>query len=68
MNFCTDNLTKREIEILGFIALGYSNSKIAKILFISSFTVQAHVRSILKKLNTNSRIKAAVIAVKIGLA
>ena len=68
MDLCTNSLTKREIEVLNFIVLGYSNSKIAKSLYISSFTVQAHVRSILKKLNTNNRIKAAVIAVKLGLA
>ena len=67
MEFCVDNLTKREIEVLSFIVLGYSNSEIAKKLFISSFTAQAHVRSILKKFNTNNRIKVAVLAVRLGI-
>ncbi len=55
-------LTPREIEVLGLIVLGYSNPKIAKALHITSFTVKAHVQSILYKLHVKNRIQAAVLA------
>lgn len=47
------NLTKRETEILSFIAQGYSGSEISKILILSEHTVRTHRRNILAK--TNSR-------------
>lgn len=46
-------LSKREIEILSYIAQGYSASKISKILNISFYTVRTHRKNILQK--TNSR-------------
>ena len=54
---------------------GYDNSgiiietekEIAKVLIVSTHTSKAHVSNILYKLNVDSRIKAAVFAVKNGL-
>lgn len=43
-------LSKRERELFPFIALGYSNKEIAKKLFISTKTVEAHKASIMRKL------------------
>lgn len=43
-------LTGRERDILGLMAEGRSNAGIAKALFLSPKTVEAHVRSILMKL------------------
>lgn len=43
-------LTARERDILGLMAEGRSNAGIAKALFLSPKTVEAHVRSILMKL------------------
>lgn len=45
------HLTRREIEILGLIAQAKSSSEIADILFISSQTVGAHRKNIMRKLN-----------------
>ncbi len=44
-------LTKREKEILKFVAEGYSNSEIAKKLSISPRTVDSHKTHLIKKLN-----------------
>ena len=60
-------ITPREQEILQCIARGWSNKKIAEELFISENTVKNHIRNILEKLQLNSRIEAAMYALKEGL-
>jgi len=57
-------LTPRESEILCHLAEGQSNKVIANQLGISEGTVKLHVKSILRKLDVNSRVEAAVIAVE----
>lgn len=52
MNFA--HLTKREKEILGYVANGKTNSEISVQLFISLHTVQVHRKKIKKKLNFSS--------------
>lgn len=52
------NLTKREIEILGFLKQGYDYNKTADTLFISPFTVRKHIENIYKKLHVNNKIQA----------
>jgi DNA-binding NarL/FixJ family response regulator len=44
-------LSEREVEVLGLMAEGRSNSGIAKRLWVTEGTVEKHVRSILTKLN-----------------
>jgi DNA-binding NarL/FixJ family response regulator len=46
-----DELTARELEVLALIAEGHSNEGIAKKLFLSTKTVETHVRHILLKLD-----------------
>ena len=46
-----DGLTERELEVLTLIAEGRSNEGIAKQLFLSTKTVETHVRHILLKLD-----------------
>ncbi len=48
------NLTRRELEILGLIALAKSNTDIADNLYISPQTVGAHRKNIMRKLNISS--------------
>ncbi len=62
-----DQLSKREKEILLHISQGESNKEIAGNLFIAESTVKIHVQNILKKLNLNSRVRAAVYAIEQGL-
>ncbi|MCB1920152.1 MAG: hypothetical protein KDJ28_09270 [Candidatus Competibacteraceae bacterium] len=57
-------LTEREQEILTLIAVGYSNKLIARRLKITEGTVKVHVKHLLKKLHLNSRVEAAIWAVR----
>lgn len=57
-------LTGRERQILGYVAVGLSNKAIARTLGISNDTVKLHVRHILAKLGLSSRVEAAVFAVQ----
>jgi two-component system nitrate/nitrite response regulator NarL len=61
-------LTEREREILALIASGCSNKLIARQLKITEGTVKVHVKHLLRKLNLDSRVEAAVWAVKQGIA
>ena len=47
-------LSSREIEILRLITLGYENTEIGDILYISPNTVHNHRNNILRKLNLNN--------------
>ncbi len=58
------NLTGREIEILRLVMEGMSNKLIGRELDISDGTVKVHMKHILKKLQLNTRVEAAVWAIK----
>jgi DNA-binding CsgD family transcriptional regulator len=61
-------LTARELEVLRLVAEGRSNSEIAERLFISRKTASVHVSNILAKLGVTSRIQAAAVAHRLGVA
>ncbi len=61
------DLTARELDVLHEIVAGLSNQEIGRTLQISEKTVEKHVSSILAKLNVNSRVEAAVLAVQENL-
>ena len=61
-------LSAREIEVLSLVAAGRTNGQIAKELFISPKTASVHVTHILDKLGVSSRIEAAMIAARAGIA
>jgi DNA-binding CsgD family transcriptional regulator/tetratricopeptide (TPR) repeat protein len=63
-----EGLTAREMEVLGLLATGSSNSSIAGELFISEKTAGHHVSSVLAKLHVSSRAQAAARAVANGWA
>lgn len=60
-------LTNREKEILQTLSNGASNKEIANALNISEHTVKIHLKNILKKLQVNNRLQAAVYAHRQGL-
>jgi predicted ATPase/DNA-binding CsgD family transcriptional regulator len=64
----TFGLSPRELDVLRLVAQGKSNQEIADTLFISVPTTKVHVRSILTKLNLDSRTAAAAFAIRNDLA
>lgn len=51
VNRSNNNLTRRETEILRYLARGITNGGVARFLNISEKTVSAHKRNIMSKLN-----------------
>jgi DNA-binding NarL/FixJ family response regulator len=62
-----EDLTPREQEVLGLVALGKADKQIAVDLSISVNTVKSHLRNILAKLQVSSRREAARLAKNKGL-
>ena len=60
-------LTRRERQVLAFVAAGRSNREIASELVVSHHTVHRHVANILRKLGEPTRAAAAVRAARDGL-
>ena len=60
-------LTKHEIDVLGGVAQGLSDKRIAANLFLSEATVKTRLRAIYHKLGLRNRAHAAVFAVESGL-
>lgn len=58
------NLTAREEQILKLITQGFGNTDIAAELSLSVNTTKVHVASILKKLDVNDRLQAALKAIR----
>jgi DNA-binding NarL/FixJ family response regulator len=59
-------LTVREMEILSGLVDGLSNRDLAQRLGISAKTVDHHVSAVLAKLEVESRVRAASVAVERG--
>ena len=60
-------LTARELEVLRLIVEGSDNAAIGRELSISKHTVKRYVTNIFAKLGVQSRVQAAVYAVRKGL-
>jgi DNA-binding NarL/FixJ family response regulator len=63
----TDELTKREREVLCLIAAGLSNKRLARRLGISEKTVKAHLTSVFRRIGVADRTQAAMWALRHGL-
>jgi DNA-binding NarL/FixJ family response regulator len=61
------SLSERERQILGMLARGWSNRRIAKACFLSLNTVRTHVQNVLVKLGVHTKLEAAALAVRQGL-
>jgi two-component system, NarL family, response regulator NreC len=62
-----DDLSERELEVLGLIALGHTNAEIAERLYLSVRTVETHRAHIQQKLGLSSRAELVGYALRRGL-
>lgn len=60
-------LSDREIEVLRYVAQGYTNRQIASALFIGDATVKTHVRHLCDKLEVADRAAAVAAGYRRGL-
>lgn len=60
-------LTKREIDVLHYVAAGKSNWEAAKILNISEDGVKKHMQNICRKLEATNRVHAVTLAMRAGI-
>ena len=58
------NLTDRQRQVLGYLAQGMTNTKIAAELGLSENTVRIHISAILRTLDLDNRTQAALLAAK----
>ena len=61
-------LSAREAEVLRLVAGGLTDAQVAERLFLSPYTVKAHLRSVYGKLGVENRAAATRLAVERGLA
>ena len=61
------SLTPRERQVLEALALGLDNKAIGERLFISPETARTHVVKLLAKLHVESRLQAAIFAIRNGI-
>lgn len=62
-----EDLTNRELEVLGLVRDGHRNKQIADRLAIAETTVNFHIKNLLDKLGANDRTHAVTIAIRRGL-
>ncbi|RPH34941.1 DNA-binding response regulator [bacterium] len=60
-------LTKREIEVLQYIAQGFTNRKIAEALFLSIRTINTHRTNLMQKLDIHDTARLVRYAIETGL-
>jgi DNA-binding CsgD family transcriptional regulator len=61
-------LTQREAEVLALVAAGRTNRQIGTELYVSEKTASVHVSNILRKLGVTTRVEAAAVAQRLGMA
>ena len=60
-------LTRRELEVLRLVALGWETSRIAEELGISGHTVRNHIRNLRHKLDASTKLDAVVAGIRLGI-
>jgi DNA-binding NarL/FixJ family response regulator len=63
----TDQLTRREVEVLALVARGLSNVEIGRTLFIGEATVKTHLLRAFGKLGVSDRTAAVTAALARGV-
>ena len=63
-----DTLSRREIEVLRYVAQGLTKKQIAERVHRSVSTIDKHVENIMRKLDIHDRVDLARFAIREGLA
>lgn len=63
----TEQLTKREIDILRLVVSGATNAEIGETLFVSYNTVKFHMKNLYAKVGANNRVNLTQIARRMDL-
>lgn len=61
------DLSRRELEVLRLVALGWETPRIATDLGISRHTVRNHIRNLRHKLNAPTKLDAVVKGIRMGI-
>jgi DNA-binding CsgD family transcriptional regulator len=61
-----EGLTESELAVVRLVAEGMTNRQVAKQLYVSPHTVNAHLRHAFSKLHINSRVELARLAIEHG--
>ena len=62
-----EELSQRELEVVGLLSKGFSNLQISESLFVSMNTVKTHLKNIYGKLGASNRTQAVHIIRELGL-
>jgi two-component system, NarL family, response regulator DevR len=62
-----EQLTPREMEVLGALAQGLTSREICDQLFIAPNTLRTHVQNIMSKLRVHSKLEAVALALRQNL-
>ena len=60
-------LTRRELEVLRLVALGWDTARIAEELGVSVHTALNHIRNFRQKLDAQNKLEAVIAAVRLGI-
>ena len=60
-------LTRREMEVLRLVSLGWEVPRIAEELAISPHTVRNHIRNLRLRLNAKTKLEAVMTALRLGI-
>lgn len=60
-------LSDREMEVLTFVAEGFTSKEVAEKLNVSKSTVDFHLENVYKKLKVRNRLQAVRVAVREGI-
>jgi two-component system response regulator NreC len=66
MSTNVDDLSRREQEVLGLLALGHTNREVAALLHVSIRTAEFHRASLQRKLGVASRSELVRVAIEQG--
>jgi DNA-binding CsgD family transcriptional regulator len=62
-----NSLSRRETEVLQYLANGYSIKEMASMMSVSAFTVRDYISSAIRKLGVNNRAEAVAIGMRKGI-